>query len=47
MFRPVSSKADFARMEEAILKFWKENDIFQKSIEMRPADNEYVFYDRP
>ena len=47
MFRPVNSKADFAKMEEGVLKFWKDNDIFQKSIEMRPADNEYVFYDGP
>ena len=47
MFRPVSSKADFARMEEAILKFWKENDIFQKSIDQRSVDDEYVFYDGP
>ena len=35
MFRPVSSKADFAKMEEGVLRFWKENDIFQKSIEPR------------
>ena len=34
-------------MEEAILKFWEENDICDKSIEQRPADNEYVFYDGP
>ena len=47
MFRPVSSKADFAKMEEGVLRFWKENDIFQKSIEMRSKDNEYVFYDGP
>ena len=34
-------------MEEDILKFWEENDICDKSIEQRPADNEYVFYDGP
>ena len=34
-------------MEEGVLRFWKENDIFQKSIEMRSKDNEYVFYDGP
>lgn len=26
---------------------WKENDIFEKSVDMRPKDNAYVFYDGP
>ena len=47
MFHPVNSKVDFAKMEEGILKFWKDNEIFQKSIDMRSPDNEYVFYDGP
>ncbi|PJC52621.1 MAG: hypothetical protein CO030_01890, partial [Candidatus Magasanikbacteria bacterium CG_4_9_14_0_2_um_filter_42_11] len=33
--------------EKDILDFWKENDTFQKSIDQRPADNAYVFYDGP
>ena len=47
MFKPVNNKVDFPKMEEDILKFWEENDICRKSIEQRPADNEYVFYDGP
>lgn len=47
MFKPVSNKVDFPKMEEDILKFWEENDICDKSIKQRPADNEYVFYDGP
>ncbi len=47
MFKPVSNKVDFPKMEEDILKFWKDNDICDKSIKQRPADNEYVFYDGP
>ena len=47
MFKPVNNKVDFPKMEEDILKFWEENDICNKSIEQRPADNEYVFYDGP
>ncbi len=47
MFKPVSSKVDFAAMEEGILTFWAENDTFKKSIENRSAENEYVFYDGP
>lgn len=33
--------------EKAILDFWKDNRIFEKSVEQRPADNAYVFYDGP
>jgi len=47
MFRSVTGKVDFAKMEEGVLSFWKENDTFKKSVEMRPLDNEYVFYDGP
>ena len=47
MFKSVNNKVDFASMEEGVLSFWKQNDIFKKSVEGRPADNEYVFYDGP
>ncbi len=47
MFKPVSNKVDFPKMEEDILRFWEERDICNKSIDQRPADNEYVFYDGP
>ena len=47
MFKSVSSKVDFAKMEEGILDFWAENDTFKKSIENREASAEYVFYDGP
>ena len=36
MFRPVSNKVDFAKMEEGVLSFWRENDVFKKSVENRP-----------
>ena len=38
---------DYPKLEEEIQAFWKDNHIFQKSIENRPADNEFVFYDGP
>ena len=47
MFKPVNNKVEFPKMEEDILRFWEEKDICSKSIEQRPADNEYVFYDGP
>jgi len=34
-------------MEESILRFWDENEIFQKSISNREGSDEFVFYDGP
>ncbi len=47
MYSPVDPKVDFPKMEEKILEFWEKNDIFQKSIEQREGNEEYVFYDGP
>ena len=33
--------------ELEIIRFWKGNHIFEKSIEQRPENNPYVFYDGP
>lgn len=33
--------------ESWVLDFWKSNKIFEKSVEYRPSDNLYVFYDGP
>ena len=33
--------------EKDLVKHWKENKTFEKSVEMRPIDNSYVFYDGP
>lgn len=33
--------------EKAITDWWKKNKIFEKSIENRPIDKSYVFYDGP
>ena len=34
-------------MEEAVLRYWSERDIFRKSVERRRGAKEYVFYDGP
>lgn len=47
MYTPVNPKIDFAKEEEAILAFWKKNDIFEKSIINRENSPEYVFFDGP
>ncbi len=33
--------------EKDLVRHWKENRTFEKSVENRPADNGYVFYDGP
>ncbi|MGD6729600.1 MAG: isoleucine--tRNA ligase [Pleomorphochaeta sp.] len=47
MFNPIDTKIDFPKVEEQILSFWEKEDVFAKSIEQRPEDNQYVFYDGP
>ncbi|MCL2174023.1 isoleucine--tRNA ligase [Candidatus Saccharibacteria bacterium] len=36
-----------AEYEKAIAEWWKDNKTFEKSIEQRPVENSYVFYDGP
>ena len=47
MFNPVNSRVDFPEMEEHILKWWKDNDIFQRSVEARRGGPHYVLFDGP
>jgi isoleucyl-tRNA synthetase len=47
MFKPVSPKVNFPELEEEILKFWKEQKIFEKSVESRPEDKRWNFLDGP
>jgi isoleucyl-tRNA synthetase len=47
MFKPVSPKLDVTLMEEGVMKFWKQNDIFKKTVEQRQGGPEYVFYEGP
>ena len=33
--------------EKDTIKYWKDNNVFQKSVDQRSDDNSYVFYDGP
>ena len=46
-FRRVDPKVDFPSLETEVLELWDQIDAFAESVRMRPADNEYVFYDGP
>jgi isoleucyl-tRNA synthetase len=47
MFKPVSSKLNVTSLEENVLKFWKQSQIFKKTVEQRQGGPEYVFYEGP
>ncbi|HUE98606.1 MAG TPA: isoleucine--tRNA ligase [Anaerolineales bacterium] len=47
MFKPVSPKLNVTSVEENVLKFWKQAEIFKKTVEQRKGGPEYVFYEGP
>jgi len=47
MFKPVDPKVSFPRLEAEVLDFWKKNAIFTRSVEERPKDKLFVFYEGP
>ena len=47
MYKQVSASMNFVEREKEVEKFWKENDIFRKSIESRKEGPTYTFYDGP
>lgn len=46
-FKRVDPKKPLTQVEEAILDYWKQNDIFRKSIENREGKPKFVFYEGP
>ena len=47
MYEKVSSSFDFVSREKAVLDFWQQNEIFEKSIKNREGGPTYTFYDGP
>ena len=47
MYSKVETNLNFVEREKQTEKFWKDNDIFQKSMEMRRDGETYTFYDGP
>ena len=46
-FKAPNNNMSIPDLENQTLEFWKKNRIFEKSVEERPGDNLYVFYDGP
>ncbi len=47
MYEKVSPNLNFVEREKNVEKFWKENHIFEKSMENRKDGETYTFYDGP
>ncbi len=46
-FHRLPPQIDLPATERGVIELWDRIDAFQESIDRRPADNEYVFYDGP
>ncbi|MEE9277749.1 MAG: class I tRNA ligase family protein, partial [Dehalococcoidia bacterium] len=46
-FEPVGSRMPFREVEERQRAFWHAREIFRRSVEERPADKIYSFYEGP
>ncbi|OUN90138.1 isoleucine--tRNA ligase [Blautia sp. An46] len=47
MYQKVTTDLNFVEREKEVEKFWKDNDIFKKSMENRKEGPTYTFYDGP
>ncbi|MDP6824710.1 MAG: isoleucine--tRNA ligase [Dehalococcoidales bacterium] len=47
MFQPVSSQINLPQVEEKILDWWRQNNIFKRSIDQRRGGTRFVFYEGP
>ena len=47
MIEKVSTALDFLAREKEVIKFWNDNDIFQKSMKNREGQEVWSFYDGP
>lgn len=44
MYDKVSANRNVVESEKAVEKFWKDNDVFKKSMEIREGCPTYMFY---
>ena len=47
MYRKVDTSLDFVGREQEIVEFWKQNHIFEKSVEKNEGGEEFSFFDGP
>lgn len=47
MYKKVDSGMNFCEREKQVIEFWKQNKIFEKSVEMNKGKESFSFYDGP
>ncbi|MCD6452677.1 MAG: isoleucine--tRNA ligase [Dehalococcoidales bacterium] len=47
MFRSVASRVNLPQLEKRVLGWWRENNIFRRSVEARRGQSRFVFYEGP
>ena len=47
MYEKVSTNLNFVEREKKVEQFWKDEQIFQKSMALKGEGKDYVFYDGP
>jgi isoleucyl-tRNA synthetase len=47
MFKPVNSRVNFSQLEEGILNWWQQNEIFNLSVESRREGPRFTLYEGP
>lgn len=47
MFKAVSTDVSFPKLEQRVLQFWKEADIYHRSLQQRATAEPFVFYEGP
>ncbi len=47
LYTKVSTDMNFVEREQEVLKFWEDNQIFEKSMKIREGCPTYTFYDGP
>ncbi|HEX2945451.1 MAG TPA: isoleucine--tRNA ligase [Clostridia bacterium] len=47
MYKKVSTDLKFVEREQEVLKYWKDNKIFEKSLKFREGRDTFTFYDGP
>lgn len=47
MYKKVTTSLDFVSREREVLEFWKQNKIFEKSVEQSKGKPAYTFFDGP
>jgi isoleucyl-tRNA synthetase len=47
MFDEVKAKVSFPELEAEVIAFWREQDIFRKSLAKEATEGDYIFYEGP